>query len=51
MEGKVRASITAVGDGDEIYQTVGKFDGETPGRISIEALNDLLKKLPDSLEA
>ncbi len=50
MEGKVSTTITAVGDGQELYQTVGKFDGETPGRVSIQALNDLIKELPDYLD-
>ncbi len=49
MEGKVGATVTTNGDGKEVYQTDGKFDNQTPGKISIEALNDLIKTLPESL--
>ena len=49
MEGKVGANLTAMGDSKEVYEADGKFDNQTPGKISIEALNDLIKKLPESV--
>ena len=49
MEGKVGAHVVAVGDGKEVYQADGKFENQTPGKLSIEALNDLIKKLPENL--
>ena len=49
MEGKVAAHIIALGDGKQVYEADGKFDTQTPGKFSIEALNDLIKKLPESL--
>lgn len=49
MEGKVGATVTTNGDGKEVYQTDGKFENQTPGKMSIEALNDLIKTLPESV--
>ncbi len=49
MEGQVGATLTMNGDSNEVYQTDLKFGNRTPGRISIEALNDLIKTLPESL--
>lgn len=49
MEGKVAANLIAVGDGKEVHQADGKFTNQTPGKFSIQALNDLIKTLPDSM--
>lgn len=49
MEGKVAANLVAVGDGSEVHQADGTFTNETPGKFSIDALNDLIKTLPESL--
>jgi len=49
MEGKIGATLTTNGDGSEVYEADGKFENQTPGRISIEALNDLIRKLPESM--
>ncbi len=49
MEGKVGTTLTMNGDSNEVYQTDLKFGNRTPGKISIEALNDLIKALPESL--
>ncbi len=49
MEGKVATKLVAFGDGKEVYQADGSFSNETPGKFSIQALNDLIKTLPDSM--
>ncbi len=49
MEGKIAANLIAVGDGKEVHQADGKFTNETPGKFSVEALNDLIKTLPESM--
>jgi hypothetical protein len=49
MEGEIAANLIAVGDGKEVHQADGKFTNETPGKFSVEALNDLIKTLPESM--
>ena len=49
MEGKVAANLIAVGDGKEVHQADGTFTNQTAGKFSIQALNDLIKTLPESM--
>jgi hypothetical protein len=46
MEGKVETSLVAQGSMDELYQGDASFTNLTPGKISIKALDDVIKDLP-----
>ncbi|QIF05083.1 hypothetical protein [Roseimicrobium sp. ORNL1] len=46
MEGKVETSLVAQGSMDELYQGDASFKNLTPGKISIKALDDVIKDLP-----
>lgn len=46
LDGKVDLTLVAQGDKDELYQCDIKFTNPTPGKFSIQALNDALKAIP-----
>lgn len=46
LEGKVDATVLGQGSKSEIYQADVDFVNATPGIMSIQALNDLMKELP-----
>lgn len=46
MEGKVETSLVAQGSMLELYQGDASFRNLTPGKISIKALDDVIKDLP-----
>ncbi|WP_170157360.1 hypothetical protein [Roseimicrobium gellanilyticum] len=46
MEGKVETSLVAQGSMMELYQGDASFKNLTPGKISIKALDDVIKDLP-----
>jgi hypothetical protein len=51
LDGKVNASLVALGDSHELYEADIKFNNATPGKFSIAALNDMLNDLPPSHQA
>lgn len=46
MDGRVEATLVAQGSKNELYQADGSFSNHTPGKITISALNGIIKDLP-----
>jgi len=49
MDGKVECTVLAQGDMNEVFQADGKFQNHTPGKFSIQSLNQLLASLPPNM--
>ena len=51
LDGKVDLTVVMQGNMNELYQADVKFSNVTPGKFSIQALNDALKTLPPDVAA
>ncbi len=49
MDGQVECTVLAQGDMNEVFQADGKFLNHTPGKFSVQSLNQLLASLPASI--